>query len=73
MAALTRGSLPARVYWTRRLMVLGTAVLLVIGIARLLGGGSDDSTPRANDDKAVQAAATPTAEPSQPPPGRHPG
>ena len=56
MAALTRGSLSPRVYWTRRLMVLGTAVLLVIGIARLLGGGSDGSTPRAAD-KAVQITA----------------
>ena len=30
--------LPARVYWVRRLMVLGIAMLLVVGIARLLGG-----------------------------------
>jgi hypothetical protein len=44
MAGTTRGRLPARVYWVRRLMVLGTAVLLVVGIARLLGGSSDASS-----------------------------
>lgn len=39
----TRGPLPARVYWVRRLLVLGVAVLLVVGLARLLGAGSDAS------------------------------
>ena len=39
-------------------MVLGTAVLLVFGVARVLGGGSDGSST-ADDDEAVQAAATP--------------
>ena len=41
MPPLTRGPLPARVYWVRRAMVLGTALMLVFGIARLLAGGSD--------------------------------
>ena len=41
---MTRGPLPARVYWVRRIMVLGTAVLLVVAIGRLLGGGSDASS-----------------------------
>jgi len=44
MPALTRGPLPARVYWVRRTMVLTTAVLLVVAIARMLGGGSDASS-----------------------------
>ena len=44
MTGLTRGRLPARVYWVRRLMVLGIALLLVVGIARLLGGSSDGSS-----------------------------
>lgn len=44
MPALTQGPLPARVYWTRRIMVLGTALLLVFAIARLLGDGSDASS-----------------------------
>src|SRR6476661_5968746 len=44
MPALTRGPLPARVYWTRRVLVIGTAVLLVFAIGRLLVGGSDASS-----------------------------
>lgn len=56
MSNLTRGPLPARVYWTRRLVVLGTALLLVVGLARLLSGGSDASSePEA---QAVRAAAS---------------
>ena len=58
MPALTRGPLPARVYWVRRIMVLGTAVLLVIAIGRLLGGGSDGSS---GDDLAAQVGADITA------------
>lgn len=54
MPALTRGPLPARVYWVRRTLVLGTAVLLVVAIARLLGGGSDASS---DPDRAAQVAA----------------
>jgi hypothetical protein len=42
-----RGPLPARVYWVRRLLVLGVAFALVFGIGRLLGGGSNDSSPAA--------------------------
>lgn len=53
---MTRGPLPPRVYWVRRLMLLGTAVLLVIGIARLLGDGSDASS----DEGAVSPAAAGT-------------
>jgi hypothetical protein len=62
MAGMTRRRLPARVYWVRRAMVLGTAVLLVVGIARLLGGSSDASSP----DRATDVAATgsPGASPS---------
>lgn len=51
---MTRGPLPARVYWVRRVMVLGTAVLLVIAIGRLLGGGSDGSS---GADEAAQVGA----------------
>ena len=36
-----RGPLPARVYWTRRLIVLVVPVLLVVVLARVLGGSSD--------------------------------
>jgi hypothetical protein len=64
MTALTRGPLPARVYWTRRVMVLGTVFLLVFGVGRLLVGGSDaaEGAPR-----AVQAAATPSPAPATEP------
>jgi hypothetical protein len=51
-----RGPLPARVYWTRRLVVLGIPLLLVVVLARVLGGSSD-----ATDDSsgtATQAGAT---------------
>ena len=44
MAGTTRRRLPARVYWVRRLMVLGIAVLLVVGLAKMLGGSSDGSS-----------------------------
>jgi hypothetical protein len=55
-----RRRLPARVYWFRRIALLGTAVLMVFAIGRLLVGSSDgaDSGPR--DLGAVQVAATPT-------------
>ena len=61
MSSLTRGPLPARVYWRRRIMVLGTALLLVFAFARLLGAGSDASSA---SEEAAQVAAdqtTPTS------------
>jgi hypothetical protein len=57
---LTRGPLPARTYWTRRVMVLGTAVLLVFGIARALGAGTDASSRPEAREQARQVAAAPT-------------
>jgi hypothetical protein len=54
MPAMTRGPLPARIYWVRRVFVLGTALLLVFGIGRLLGNGSDATS---GDDQAAQVAA----------------
>ncbi|MDN4159737.1 hypothetical protein [Nocardioides abyssi] len=53
MTTLTRGPLPPAVYWRRRLVVLTVALVLVLGIGRLLGGGSDGSDP----DRAAPAAA----------------
>lgn len=55
---MTRGPLPSRVYWFRRVLVLGTAVLLVVAIARLLGGGSDGSD---GDDAARLSADSPSS------------
>jgi hypothetical protein len=63
MTGMTRGRLPARVYWVRRLMVLGTAVLLVVGIARLLGGSSDGSS---GPDRATPVADTSSSVPTPP-------
>lgn len=69
MSSLTRGPLSAGVYWRRRLAVLGVAVLLVVGIARLLGGGSDassgdDGTARLAD--APPSSGSPHAETGSP-------
>lgn len=58
MTGVARRRLPDRVYWVRRLMVLGTALLLVVGIARLLGGSSDGSS---GPDRAAPAADTSSA------------
>ncbi|WP_210649955.1 hypothetical protein [Nocardioides sp. SYSU D00065] len=53
-----RGPLPARVYWTRRLVVLGVPLLLVVVLARVLGGTSEGR--EAAGDRATQAGATVT-------------
>ncbi|WP_157953075.1 hypothetical protein [Nocardioides allogilvus] len=58
-----RGPLPARVYWTRRLLLLGLALVLVIGFARILGGSSDGSDDGA---KATTVGVT-TSEPTETP------
>lgn len=51
-----RGPLPARVYWTRRFVVIGLPLLLVVVIARVLGGSSDGAD--AGAETATQAGAT---------------
>ncbi|MFC4783150.1 hypothetical protein ACT8ZV_01650 [Nocardioides sp. MAHUQ-72] len=61
--SFTRGPLPARVYWRRRLLVLGTALLLVFAFARLLGAGSDASS---DADEAAQVAADRTTAATDP-------
>lgn len=65
-----RGPLPARVYWTRRLVVLGVPLLLVVVLARVLGAGSDArDTPTASQASApTTTAAAPSAGPSAPAP-----
>jgi hypothetical protein len=49
---------PARVFWVRRVAVLGTAFLLVFALGRLLVGSSDGTDSGTADPGAVQAAAT---------------
>lgn len=58
-----RGPLPARVYWVRRLIVVGIAVLLVVLVAQLLGGSSDGASE--SDGKAT-TVSTETSESSSP-------
>ena len=48
--------MPARVYWVRRVMVLGTAALMVFAIGRLLVGSSDGADSASSNPGAVQAA-----------------
>lgn len=63
-----RGPLPARVYWTRRLLVLGVPLLLVVVLARVLSGSSD-ATDQASGTAtqagaAVETTPAPTAGPT---------
>ena len=67
-----RGPLPARVYWTRRLLLVALALLLVFGVARLLGGSDGSSGGPAAQPVGAESAppapvhhdrATPTGDP----------
>lgn len=70
MTAMTRGPLPARVYWTRRILVLGVAVGLVVAMVQLVSlavGGA----PRQPDQVAqvagdTEASETPAADATEP-------
>lgn len=57
-----RGPLPPRVYWTRRLLVLGVPLLLVVVLARVLGGSADGTDEPA--DRATQAGAQTSETPT---------
>lgn len=57
-----RGPLPARVYWVRRLLVLGVPLALVVVLARALGGSADGKDP----DQAAQVAAQVPGESTAP-------
>ncbi len=56
---MTRGPLPAGVYWRRRLVLLSVGLVLVVALARLLGGNSDGASTDAG--VAEQAAAVPSS------------
>ena len=65
-----RGPLPRRVYWFRRVLVLGVALALVFGIAKLLettGGdsGIDTATPVVSTPSATPSAVDPSASPQE--------
>jgi hypothetical protein len=57
-----RGPLPARVYWVRRLLVLGIVLGVVFGLTRLFGGDGGSSEPAAQPASVVQSSsASPSA------------
>jgi hypothetical protein len=58
-----RGRLPRRVYWIRRSVVLGLALLLVFGIGKLLGGTGED--PAGSDLEASTSSARQQDEPTE--------
>jgi hypothetical protein len=60
MTSLTRGPLPASVYWRRRIVMLGLVVLLVFLGGKVFGGDSDDGKDRAVD-RATQVSGEPTS------------
>lgn len=69
MTGLTRGPLPAEVYWRRRLAFLSVVVLLVLVIAKLMPGGGH--APKATDVAHVtqpthgaSSGTTPAADPT---------
>jgi len=59
-----RGPLPARVYWTRRLIVLVVPVLLVVVLARVLGGSADGKDEATATATRAGATTAPTVAPS---------
>lgn len=67
MTALTRGPLPARVYWTRRILVIAVVCGLVVGLVQLVafavGAGG---TPE--PDRAAPVAAEPSRSETTKPP-----
>ncbi len=67
MTAMTRGPLPARVYWVRRVLAISLVTALVLGIVQLVsmlvGGGSPQEPDRAAP-VAAEVTPTPSADPT---------
>ncbi len=63
-----RPPVPQRVYWIRRIAVLGTALLLVLAIASALNGATDgSSSPEAGAKKVdAEISASPSASGDEP-------
>lgn len=72
MTSVTRpkGPLPARVYWTRRLLLLGVVLAVVFGTARLLPG--DEGTRPSAAPAARPAAGSPQTSGASPSAGMTP-
>lgn len=66
-----RGRLPARVYWFRRSLVLGTAMALVFAVAQAVGGTDPGAEEQARTAAAPSAPdPTPTVAPMGPVPAK---
>lgn len=61
MTALTRGPLPARVYWTRRVLLLVVVTGLVVGLVQLVALAMGGGTPTPPD-QAAPVAAEPSTD-----------
>ncbi|MDO7868564.1 hypothetical protein [Nocardioides jiangxiensis] len=61
-----RGPLPARVYWVRRGIVLGVALLLVLVVGRLLTGGSDGTDQASGPRDSAQLVGSQTSQTTDP-------
>ncbi|HWM73229.1 MAG TPA: hypothetical protein VNQ53_05790 [Nocardioides sp.] len=59
MTSLTRGPLPASVYWRRRVVVLGLGLVLLLVGGKLFGGDGDGDKDKAVD-RATQISGEPT-------------
>jgi hypothetical protein len=65
MSMAPRGPLPARVYWVRRGILIGIALLLVLVVGKLLTGGSDGAeSPKADAGKAALANSETSVSPT---------
>ncbi|WP_123227544.1 hypothetical protein [Nocardioides marmoriginsengisoli] len=62
------GPLPARVYWFRRALVLGTALALVFALARMLTGSAEPDPQSKANVTAAKSTPTPEAGPLGPQP-----
>ena len=61
MTSLTRGPLPASVYWRRRALLVGLGLVLVLVVSNIFGG--DDEKPK-GDAIATQVSGDPTGSPT---------
>ena len=67
MTAMTRGRLPARVYWTRRVLALVVVTGIVVGLVQLVSlafGGGTPSEPDRATPAAAEVSGSPTDDPT---------
>jgi hypothetical protein len=66
--ATTRGPLPPGVYWRRRLAVLSLALVVFLGVGKILSHGSDGSSDGTAEQAGAVASTSPTATVAVTPP-----